>query len=363
MQLIVGNIDNPFLVCFNILKIRYPEYDSSIDSSEFLKPDDKVNVFISFESLLNNICCIKDVDKKMILERDFATIITSHILNLAAHYKRFFKQNKLETRVFIYGTDLESTNFINSRFNDEYRSYYLMKYMNNPRYSYLGEQLVSKILPDTRKISEFLPQVYFINGNNIEGSLIPYIVSEMDKSYKNFIITSDIYETQYQTMDNFLCHYIRKSVNGSSISRSIEKTLSLLFSDRVEDDYSIFNNAPYYMLLLSCVGDKKRSIDPIKGLGVKTIMKLINRGLTEKIITEKTDNIELLKDIVNEDIREDLLNNFNCINLKEQYKLLSKEDIFNIEKQIIDRSDNSSLLKLNSTRFYNHQLMLEELTM
>lgn len=359
----MGNIDNNFMVCFNILKIRYPEYDSSIDSSEFLQPDDKINVFISFESLLNNICCIKDVDKKMILERDFQTIMTANILNIAAHYKKFFRQNKLETRIFIYGTDLSSDSFVNYKYNDEYRSYYLMKYMNNPRYSYLGEQLVSKILPDTQKISEFLPQVYFINGTNIEGSLIPYIISEMDKSYKNLIITSDIYDTQYQLMDNFLCHYIRKSVNGSAISRSIEKTLNLLFNDKVDEDYSIFNSAQYYMLLLSCVGDKKRSIEPIKGLGVKTIMKLIKRGLSEKIITEKTDNIELLKDIVSEDTRDELLNNFNCINLKEQYKLLSKENIFNIEKQMIDRFDNSSLLQLNSTRFYIHQLMLEQLTM
>lgn len=355
--------DDPFLVCYNMMKIRYPEYDSSIESIEYLKPDDKVNVFINFESVMGNISCIKDVDKKMVLEREFDTIMTADILNLLAHYKRFFRQNNLETRVFLYSTDLTSSKFNNFTYNEDYRSYYLMKYMNNPRFSYLGEELVDKILPDTKKIAEFISNVYIITAPNIEGSLIPYIIGNMDKSYKNLIITNDIYDTQYQLIDNYLCHFIRKSYTGSTISCTMEKTLKCIFKDKVEEDYSIFNKAPYYLLLLSCVGDKKRSIEPIKGIGVKTIIKLINRGISESIITDKTDNIELLKHIMSPDYQEDLVNNFKCIDIREQYDILSKEDIYNIEKQLIDRFDNGSLLKLNATRFFNHQLMLEELTM
>lgn len=359
----MGDNNDSFSVCFNMMKIRYPDYDKSIESTEFLTPDDKVNIFINFESVLNNLSCIKDIDKKLILERELDVILTSNILNLAAHYKNFFRKNNLETRVFIYYTGLSSNKFINNQINEDYRSYYMMKYMNNPKFSYLGESLVNTIIPMTKKIAEFLPNVYFIDGNNIEGSLIPYIIGKMDSSYKNLIITSDIYDTQYQLIDTYLCHYIKKSFSGSLLSCNIEQTLKHIFKDKVNEDYTIFNNKPYYLMLLSCVGDKKRSIEPIRGIGTKTVIKLINRGLDENIITDKTNTVELLKNIIAIDSQNDLVNNFNCINIEDQYNVLSKEDIFNIEKQLIDRFDNGSLLKLNATKFYNHQMMLEQLTM
>ena len=104
---------NPFSVCYTIMKIRYSDYDSSIDSLHFLTPGDKVNVFINLESVMSNLSCIKDVDKKLILERNFPIILSSEALNLCAHYKKFFRGNGLNTRVFLYYTDLSSNNFNN----------------------------------------------------------------------------------------------------------------------------------------------------------------------------------------------------------------------------------------------------------
>ena len=102
---------NPFGVCFTSMKIRYADYDSSIDSLNFITPNDKVNVFISFESVLNNLSMITDLDTKLLQYRDYPTIIESETINLCAHYKRFFRGNGLDTRVFIYYTDLSSSIF------------------------------------------------------------------------------------------------------------------------------------------------------------------------------------------------------------------------------------------------------------
>ena len=37
---------DPFSVCFNLLKLRYKDYDESLTNKNFLNPSDKINVFI-----------------------------------------------------------------------------------------------------------------------------------------------------------------------------------------------------------------------------------------------------------------------------------------------------------------------------
>ncbi len=360
-----GDYGNSFSVCFNMMKIRYADYDKTIDELECVNPEDKINVFISFESILNNLSAIKDIDKKLILERDFPTILTSDILNIAAHYKRFFRQNNLETRVFIFYSDLESTIYNLEKYIDDYRSYYKLKYMNNPRYSYLGETLVERIIPDAQKIAEFINSVYFIKGTNIEGSIIPLVIANMDTSYKNFVITSDIYDAQYQLYDNFVCHCIKKSMSGAVITHNMKKTFTDIFKEKEPSDIPeyIIKNKHFFFLLCSCGGSKPRCIEPIKGMGIKSVIKLIINAVNIGIITEDTDQIDILVNIFPKELRDQVKSNYMAFNISEQIKLLTKQDIYNIESQMIDRFDNNSLLALNANIFFNHQLMLQELTM
>ena len=62
-------------------------------------------------------------------------------------------------------------------------------------------------------------------------------------------------------------------------------------------------------------------------------------------------------------MREDLVSNFNQYSIEWKNQNIDEADKETIRSQIIDRFDNNSLLTLNSTRFYEHPLMLEELTM
>ena len=50
-----GEYTDSFTVCFNMMKLKYQSYDKDIDDANFLAPGDKVNVFISFETVLKNI--------------------------------------------------------------------------------------------------------------------------------------------------------------------------------------------------------------------------------------------------------------------------------------------------------------------
>ena len=90
---------------------------------------------------------------------------------------------------------------------------------------------------------------------------------------------------------------------------------------------------------------------------------MINDGMVQNKITPQTSTIELLKEIFNEDTQNEIVNNFNCLDLESMYDLLSEEDIFSITSQMVDKSDNNSLISINRTIFSEHPLMLQELTM
>ena len=354
---------NPFSICFTTMKHRYSDYDASIDKLNFVNRDDKVNVFINFESVLNNLSMIKDIDSKLLLERNFPIILESEAINLCAHYKRFFRDNGLPTRVFLYYTDLESDDFRNFKYNDEYRSYYINKYVYNPKYYVLGNKMITSIIPEIKKIMEFIPDTHFITAKNIDSSLVPYIISKKDESYKNFIVTMDKYDSQYLLYkDKFCTHYLKRSPNGSSVFTTIEKLLENIFNSDTTDIMDLFMNSTYYSLLVGIAGDKPRSIDPIKGVGIKTILKFLSDAIKSGNLSKTTTSINMIKDAIPPDISSDMGVNFNCVNIDSQYKDLTEQDIFGITNQIIDRFDFNSLLELNRTTFQNYPLMLNELT-
>lgn len=356
---------NPFTVCFTTMKIRYTDYDSSFDRIQFLKPTDKVNVFINFESVLNNLSMVKDIDNKLLLERNFPTILESEMINLCAHYKRFFRGNNLETRVFLYCTDLASDNFNNSKYNDEYRSYYINKYTQNPKFQLLGNKMVERIIPRVAKIMEFIPSVYFINSKNIEGSLVPWIISNEDPSYKNCIVTSDRYDTQYMLRsDSYCVHYLKKSPTGSCVYCQFDKLISDLFKESHDNDseIEIFQNSSFYSTLLAFLGDKSRSIDPLKGFGCKTILKSLSSGIESGQFTKSTMSFDMIAKAFSDEQTELATENFNCVNLEKQYSDLTQQDIFSITNQMSDRFDFNSLMQLNKEDYQEYPLMLPELT-
>lgn len=361
----VTNYTNPFSICFTMMKLRYADYDKSISDALFLNSNDKVNVFINFESVLNNLSMVKDLDSKLLLERNFPLILESEMLNLCAHYKRFFKGNGLDTNIYLYYTDLKTVEFENFKYNDEYRSYYINKYLSNPKFQLLGSKLIERIIPRVKKIIEFIPNVYFIEGKGVEGSLIPLIISNKYPDRKNFIITADKYETQYLLNEKFRVNYIKRSPMGTAVYDSFNNYMVSLLNETFEGgnyDINLFTNNSFYATLISALGDKMRSIDPLKGVGAKTVMKSIVTGVSKGVVTKDTSSFDIIKNIFSDELQSRAEINFNCVDLDSQYSSLTDQHLFDITSQIVDRSDNNSLMLLNKTDYLNYPLMLPELT-
>lgn len=356
-----------FGMCFNMLKLKYAVYDESITSMGFLKPDDKINVFINLESAWIYLCSIRDLEKKIILNRNFKTEMVVDIVNIAGHYKEFFKNNGLETNVFLYTTDFNSEieEFKESQFNPDFRAYYLNKYNGNPKYITTMEALKDEILPKVKMLCDFIPNVYYISGNNIDGSMIPYIIGQTMPDRQNFIVSRDPYETQYFFEDNFTHHLYIRGYSKSSLSwnmRGYLKDISTLESI-TDDEVKLFeSNRSFYLLFLACAGEKYRSIDGLRGIGLRSIYKYIKDSIDCNRITQDTSSIELLSKIFNDtEMEERVTENFKCLDMRNSYKLLLQGEIKDITSQVVDRIDLNALKQLNQTTFKDNQLRLESL--
>ena len=349
------------------MKIRYADYDESLRMKNFLVPEDKVNVFISVESILNHFSKIPDLENKIILERDFETIIVSNLINLIAHYKRFFTSNGLDTRVYLYMTAIDSLRFSQSKYNDDYRSYYLVKWNENPKFVQLSDLLKKSILPTVKTYIEFIPGAYFIDAKDIEGSLVPLIIANSEPERKNMIITADVYDMQYSFIKNFVTHYLyrgwKTSFNASTVSDYLRLILRKDAKDIDDEMKKIFVRYPFFISLISVLGNKPRSIDPIAGIKTSSLFKLITDGIAKQTINDDSESPILLSEIFqsNEERKEEFVHNFCCSSLKIGYDELTKTDIKSILNQRMDRIDINSLVELNRTVFSKYPLILEGL--
>jgi hypothetical protein len=360
-------INDPFSVCFNIMKIKYADLDEYLTRAKFLQPTDKVNIFINMETVFKYLSMINDLEKKLVLQKNFPTILTSNILNLAAHYKRFFINNGLDTRVYLYNTDFKSDEFSQFKYNSDFRSYYLLKYNGNPKFVYLTDVLKDTVIPEVKIICDFIPRVYYLTGKNIEGSLIPYIVGEDDKTRKNIIISGEFYDTQYSLIPNYFVSYMHHAIGYRRVCTNIGECLKEMTkkpSNELESMCNTYSNYSMYCSLISVMGDRMRSIDGLSGVGPKILEKYILQGIAKNEITMTTNNPAMIGSIFHDnEMAEEFINNFYCVSMIAMYDELTTSAKVSVLNQRKDRFDNNSLINLNATKFYNYPLILEALTL
>ena len=351
---------DPFSSSFSMLKLRYASFDEEIAKRNFLCNKDKVNIFINLESVYTNISTIDHLEEKILVQKDFNTLIVSYIINLAAHYKRFFN-GMLDVKIYLYGTNLMSDEFNEYKYNSDFRSYYLLKYNENPKFLNFSERLKFEILPEVTTICEFIPRIYVINTKNIDGGIVPYVIASQDPSRKNFVIGCEQFETQYSLFNNFMNIRFLRYSSTRYLAEADDFVNSFLNNNKDVGSLKIFKHYGIYCGLLSVLGDKPRSIDGVYGLGPKSYERMIYKGIANNLITEDTLSGEVLSSIFLDGDSDEFLNGYYCSNILSMYDLLTEAQKKSILDQIIDRTDINALNNLNATKYYTHPLMLEGL--
>lgn len=356
---------NPLGVCFGMMKVRYQTYDSVLTDLDYLKPDDKINVFINIETVLKYMSMTQDLEKKIMTYVDIDKVLVSDIINLAAHYKDFFRGNGLDTNIFLYLTDLdsESDDFPETTYIEDFRSYYITKYMGNPKFALLGSKLKDVILPEVQTICEFIPNVYLISKKGVDSGVIPAIIAQNYTDRKNIIISGDVHDTQYGYMDNFLSQLYIRGYNTHILASTVcEYLRAITKSDNIPDDIvTLFKNPSFYKLLLCCMGDRYRSIMGISGVKLMKLVALITDAVKNKKITPDITNAMLLSDIFPDMVKGDVFHSMVAIDIHNRVSSLGDGTKKDIISKIVDKVDTISLMKLNSSVFQKYPIRLEAL--
>lgn len=364
------NMTEPFSVSFGILKLRYADYSDSIAFKNFLSPGDKVNVFINLESAYKHLSMTYQLDQKILTySTSVDRIFIMNIMNLIAYYRRFFVEKGFDTKVYVYQTSFDSNEFAECRYNDFYRSYYYCKYNNNPKFAPFTEIMKETVIGEVSTYCDFIPGAYFIKAHNIEGSMVPKIIADSEPDRKNFIITGDPYDTQYELMDKdkFSVYYIDRSFSRSRIGCSVDHFVSII-ADKPLDDImqisSMYHTYPFYCSLLAVTGSRIRSLDGVEKIGPKLLCDNLKAGLATKLITEDTSSAELLGSIFNDEKqRDDFISCYHCSNILQNISLLTEAEKDSIIQQQVDRSDANTLMQICKTRFAEFPIDIECLLM
>jgi hypothetical protein len=218
--------------------------------------------------------------------------------------------------------------------------------------------VVCESIMQSKTIFEYIDNVYLISSGIVEASIIPMIINEDEnKKSLNFIVTKDMYDYQYVNKGYYILR--PKSDRSYLISKgnlidAMKQENNIVSDNTVDTEYLPF--------ILSLLGDKKRNIDKIKGIGLGRLLKLLRQSIDNNTLAPNVFNINLLSDILKPDIRNVLIKNYYCTDIDTQMKLLNYRDRHVILDQIKDRFDNDGLKKMNDTYFRENPISLMELT-
>lgn len=344
-------------IIFNSNKVRFNKLDELISSSNIGENFHKgVNVFINLEPILFKLTVPSVVDELRMEDIERNVRLISHIINLASHYKLFFIKQQIDVKVFLYlQHPFSSKPQKNKKINPDYRDMYSYKFSSNTSLIPLRDT-INNAIPFIQLILEYIQGVHLVRSSNIENSLIPSILSNDDRV--NFIVSDNMYDFQYVNKNfNIIIPRQDKSqlLTKQNIMNYIQEKFQINNMHNIDSTILPFVN--------SIMGSELRNIYNIKGIGMKTIFKLLNKAIDLNLITNSTNNSKLLIAHIIADKHKDLvLTNFYCTDIDTQLQMLSVKDIYEIESQIKDKFDNLSLRDINDKYFSDHPLNLIELT-
>jgi len=245
----------------------------------------------------------------------------------------------------------------NTALNINYRKSYKHRYTKDPKYTVLSNTL-DGVLPFVKIILEYIEGVYFIGSGSVESAMVPEIITrEFPSNHVNFLLTTDRYEYQYANKGFYV---IRPKQEDSYIVTKNNLISTLKMEERVTTDIDVGVN--FTSFILSLLGDRNRDIGKIKKVGLSGILKMLDKGISDNLISKDVSNINILSSIIKPEFQPLVLSNYYAIDIDTQYSMLNARDIYDITSHIVDKFDNVALKEINDRYFIQSPLYLIELT-
>jgi hypothetical protein len=293
------------------------------------------------------------------LDDDEDMVISSCIINLAAHYRLFFQSNyNTSTRIFLYFGNQAPRN--QTSYMPDYGHKFFGKYGDNNAEYYTTNTAIARNLKLCEIIVPYITGVYYIPTGNVEPVVAASYMMVKYPNTPDLVITKDEHWFQLVNVD--------RDVNILRLQRDES---CLICQDNVYD-YLLGRNTfrPSYVPpeMLSTVstfaGVKSRDITGLQGYGFAKSLKLLDSAINRNLIAPKRTNIRnILDDIYNGPDQELLINTFKAIDLQFQLNELTLAQKEALSDNIRDRYNRKDLIDLNNQYYTGEDsLMLEELS-
>ena len=343
----------------NSKKIKYSVLKELIN--DLPEDTEELNLFISVESIMKHFYNKKVNEIFNSLTNDDKYILSSELINIAAHYRHFFWSRYNITTNFYFYYSSEKAEHNREIFNDYRLSYYNKTIDDKVEFKALNK-LINTNLKLANIISEYLPNIYFIDTKTLEPSvLVQYIVGKIKNipEITNLVLTNNTLDYQLVNLPRTFILEMKMDDSYIISKNNIYKTLLKKSKTR---DNSILDSS-FYTSVLAISGFKKYDIEGLKGSGlIKTIAKL-ERDITNNKITndEISSNLLLTADKIYEDNTDIIKRNYKLLSYEYQRKQITPKEIHNIDLQLNNKSDNVSLMEINRMYYEQYPLMLIEL--
>lgn len=329
--------------------IKYNKLEEIVNKEFDNSPVRFVNIFIDAYQMLLPIYKFYKV------ENDLS--VTSCLINMAIHYRSFFKRYGVDSNVFILYSPTMSSN--NRRFCGEYNSSNIKKMMNNNAVY----QIVNNNLSLMGTIIPYIPYIYFKIGT-VETTVMAYdIISHLPQEIPCIFVTSSQYAFQLPSICKNTLLFFRKKNKDEDLSYSVNcgNTLSYFISEtrnHMIDIGSIDQSWVNGFMTLS--GIPKRDIKSL--CTYKQSLKILNEISSSYKVIEP----EILYDVIFKTTTRNIdystiVNRFNCIDLIYQYKMYQtlpeSKDVSYLKKYV----DMNALNDINEKYFKYNPISLDRL--
>lgn len=343
---------------FNLHKIRF----DVLDQWNTLQPSiERVCVYINLDNVfklilvprLNNfIQAATSVNVHDNFLRDISLSFISNIINLAQHYRLYCVKHGKSSRVILYWDYPTVGSYKNRKFLKTYRQHHQERYTINSSNNHILNCL-DESYAFLKTCIQYVNEVYLIPANELECSLIPLIMKERiyddDEIPSQHIIVSHSKYDYIYTLKDFtvLIPPMRKNP-AFAITKD---TVVSIFKERAGIKADLTAPSCYIPFIISLMGDTDRNIPKITGVGLSTILKMINVAIDQKKVTSSTTDIDMLTNIMASQHKEHFRNNYECTSLDRQLNRVTPLEVHQIKSNLVDRFDDVTLRGINDKYF------------
>lgn len=343
----------------NSKKIKYSVLQPIIQSN--LPNDTKeVSVFISLECILKQFYNPKVNEIMNSLEIPEKYLLSSELINVVAHYRHFFwSRYGIPSTYFVYySTEKAVYNMLEV---DEFRKHHYEKRVDNSLEYGSVNNMIRENLKLSNLLSEYLPNIYFIDTKDLEpAALAEFIISNnKDAGLTNIVLSNN--PIDYQLVNQDRTFAITLQSDNSKVIRK-ENLMDVFLKDSKKKTTTPLSPF-FYVPIYAISGHKSFNVTGLKGMGKLKTISLLEKGLLDGTVTnsEYKTLAPLTKKLFAKKEASQVNSNFNVLSYSNLVQRMSPKQLDNIKDQIENKSDNQSLMQINSEYYEKYPMMLIEL--